>query len=403
MSFLEKIFGKKKKEAATVSYTAPSVSAAEEQKPSQIDEDRRLDAEVIAEFEAEEEKIPVPSIPFSDDEEIDRNTTAEGEVTAENASAGLAYEKTAEGECAITGMGSFEGSELVIPAEIDGLKVTEIKAKAFFECAAIKSVIVPYGVKCIGEEAFRKCTGLVSVKLPATLEKIDKSAFHACSALTEVIVPKSVTVVEYMAFALCDKLEHAYLPKGLKTIGNFAFEYSGLKEIGIPGGVRELGWGVFRNCKQLSAVAIGDGVYSISTECFKDCGALESIVFPESVKRLSNSFTYCWKLTKVKMPSKLYHLSGTFFSCPKLEAITVPEGITNIDDAFTNCEHLKSISLPSTISSLEDNCFEGCCYLEEVVYNGTRESFESVTLGEGWRDETEISSVTCTDGEYYFS
>ena len=56
----------------------------------------------------------------------------------------------------------------------------------------------------------------------------------------------------------------------------------------------------FRNCSNLTAVTIAEGVSSIGNYAFQDCSELTEIVFPASVTNIGNySFRYCIKLAKV--------------------------------------------------------------------------------------------------------
>lgn len=78
-------------------------------------------------------------------------------------SEGLEYESNGDGTCIVLGMGTFEGTELVIPpVSPHGDAVTEIDASAF------------------AGEAF------TSVSFPATLTYIGRRAFNGCSSITDV-------------------------------------------------------------------------------------------------------------------------------------------------------------------------------------------------------------------------
>lgn len=64
---------------------------------------------------------------------------------------------------AVTGIGTFTKSELVIPSQLNGLPVTEIAANAFCGCAFITSITVPDSVTVIGAHAFSECEALTEV------------------------------------------------------------------------------------------------------------------------------------------------------------------------------------------------------------------------------------------------
>ena len=71
---------------------------------------------------------------------------------------------------------------VVVPAELDGYKVSSIGSLAFFRCR-MKSVVIPEGVRSLGTQAFYGCSALENVKLPFTLDIIDRNVFEKCVSL----------------------------------------------------------------------------------------------------------------------------------------------------------------------------------------------------------------------------
>lgn len=87
------------------------------------------------------------------------------------------------------------------------------------------TLIIPEGVKEIGDFAFEFCTNLKEVKIPESVEEIKKYAFCGCKELKEVIISKNVEEIGSRAFGGCNnatiilrKLESEF-----KEIGNQAF------------------------------------------------------------------------------------------------------------------------------------------------------------------------------------
>ena len=60
-------------------------------------------------------------------------------------------------------------TEIVVPAEIDGHKVTAIGDECFVWMAYLTSVTVPEGITYIGVEAFSGCGGLSEIEIPASV------------------------------------------------------------------------------------------------------------------------------------------------------------------------------------------------------------------------------------------
>ena len=84
---------------------------------------------------------------------------------------GLEYEYNNDTLCIIDYYGTEE--ELVIPAEINGKRVTSIGRSAFADRESLKHIVLPEGLKGINQYAFRGCSNLVSISLPASLGKIE--------------------------------------------------------------------------------------------------------------------------------------------------------------------------------------------------------------------------------------
>lgn len=75
----------------------------------------------------------------------------------------LIFESNGDGSCSVVGLGSFEGTELIIPAESpNGDTVIAIADGAFEGCGTLEAISIPATVKNIGSGAFVNCSSLVS-------------------------------------------------------------------------------------------------------------------------------------------------------------------------------------------------------------------------------------------------
>lgn len=100
-------------------------------------------------------------------------------------------------------------ADLVIP---NGVKI--IGESAFYNCDRLTSVTIPSSVMFIGHNAFNDCDGLTSVTIPEGVRGIGEDAFANCRSLADVTIPKSVTKIWSGAF-LCDLTTVRY--NGTKT------------------------------------------------------------------------------------------------------------------------------------------------------------------------------------------
>ena len=110
---------------------------------------------------------------------------------------------------------------------------------------ASKNVVVPDGVKLIGQYAF-KDSDVEYVKLPDSLIKIGQYAFLHAEDLVSIKLPKNVSIIEEGAFRGCDNLRDVQLNEGLTKIGFWCFSgCRSLKNLDIPQTVKKIGKDAF--------------------------------------------------------------------------------------------------------------------------------------------------------------
>ena len=64
-------------------------------------------------------------------------------------------------------------TDIVIPAELDGKRVTEIGSFAFDSCTSLVNVKIPDSVLKIGNYAFMRCSGLKNITLSDSVVEPD--------------------------------------------------------------------------------------------------------------------------------------------------------------------------------------------------------------------------------------
>ena len=111
---------------------------------------------------------------------------------------GLAFYPIGDGsEYAVSVGNALYMESIVIPATYNGKPVSAILPHAFEsadgENTTLRNIVIPEGVKRIGNDAFAHCTVLDSITIPSTVEEIGSFAFynvaHVVFSVTESEVP----------------------------------------------------------------------------------------------------------------------------------------------------------------------------------------------------------------------
>jgi hypothetical protein len=296
----------------------------------------------------------------------------------------------------VLGVKSCKYGVIVIPNEVDGLKVVRV-----------------------AENAFKNSKDIDTIILPDTLEEISANAFFG-SSIRRIYIPDSVKTIGEYAFSECPNLEKLIFPNSLESIpGNLCAESEGLTEVYIPGSVKEIGENAFTRCKQLKKVTLSEGLLSIASRAFSQCAALEEIRVPESATVLGEYiFSACGSLKRATLPSTITEIPVQTFSQTSLESfqiptgvkkldrgcfagtslteIDLPEGLTTLGSAvFSGCSSLKSLSIPEGILALDNFVLAGCTSLESLhlpaslitinvtAFHGTGDSLTNITVAPG--------------------
>jgi hypothetical protein len=88
--------------------------------------------------------------------------------------------------CYVSGLGNLKGTQILIPAVVDGRAVYGIGNNAFRNCTAFTEMTVSEGVSSIGVFAFWDCTSITSLTLPESITWIGDCAFWGCTSLTDI-------------------------------------------------------------------------------------------------------------------------------------------------------------------------------------------------------------------------
>lgn len=287
-----------------------------------------------------------------------------------------------------------------------------INENAFIR-SKITSIIIPDGVKRIGESTFYDCRNLSSIKIPGSVEIIGSGAFSSCSALTSVYYTGDIASWCRITFGNVDSLwgdessnplyyahnlyidnklvKDITIPETITEIKSYAFCGWNGTSVTIPNSVEVIRYSAFSGCTGLIDISIPDSVTTIYAFAFYNCSALENITLPfvGYKAREGSDKTYRYPLGyifgnhkdssypyyghRLSKTEQSYHASSTnddknelFYIPLTLKSVTILGGSIPYG-AFYNCTNLISVTLGNSVSEIDEGAFYNCINLKSIT------------------------------------
>lgn len=261
----------------------------------------------------------------------------------------------------VTVIGDYAFSDCHALKEVvfsSGGQLVEIGANAFAGCWGLKEMEIPAGVKRIGDNAFANCTGLTSFKLSNTVINLGVGVIGGCSSIERLSVAANNPVYHSVDNCVVDSYSKI-LVMGCRT-----------SVIPSDGSVETIGDSAFLNCKGLTALHLPMAVTSVEIFAFAGCSDLESITADprNQVYTASGNCLVERKTSVVVLGCKNSVIpAGTreigdaaFYGCTGLANLTLPEGLRVIRArAFTNCTSLSRAVFPESLEEIGSFGFYG--------------------------------------------
>ncbi|MBR0127471.1 MAG: leucine-rich repeat protein [Firmicutes bacterium] len=180
-----------------------------------------------------------------------------------------------------------------------------------------------------------------------------------------------VVAISKNAFKECSNLTSIAIPDSVMSIGSSAFEgCSNLTAVAIPAEVTSIGSDAFEGCSSLTSVNIPAGVTKINDDTFFNCESLTGITIPNGVTSIGfRAFDKCKSLTDITIPGSVETIyNSAFCGDDNLESVTVMEGATSIGNSmFSGCSALTSVTLPDSLMSIGNSAFIECKSLTNIT------------------------------------
>ena len=132
----------------------------------------------------------------------------------------------------------------------------------------------------------------------------------------------------------------------------------------LPDSLTSVGYSTFCGCKELTGtLVLPKNLTDIGEIAFADCGFTGGLTLPEGLTALSGE---------------------AFRGCKGFDGkLTLPKSLISIGAfAFRSCG-FTTVELYDAVETIGTQAFHDCGNLEKVIYHGTKEQWDAITLGDG--------------------
>ena len=276
----------------------------------------------------------------------------------------------------VSGVGGAtkESGKVEIPAEYNGLPVTAIGSRAFYNEYELGWIVIPDSVTVIEKEAFAHCPNLMTVEMGNGVTELGEKGFYNCSMLRNVTFSQALVNIGNSAFQDCRRLQAIEFPNTLERIGNNAFDYCEvMPSVKFGTGLKYIGVEAFKNCVKLTEVTIPDGAPTqIDSRAFAIENQNGNVQFRSSLKRivLGNNVVSVG--------------SEAFLGAAKVYTIEIGDSVTTIgSNAFANCRKLYYVALGASVTSIASNAFTKSDAIREVYNRSSKITVIAGNSGNG--------------------
>lgn len=192
-----------------------------------------------------------------------------------------------------------------------------------------KHVVIPDGVREIGDYAFSAARMMETVCFPQTLNAVGMNAFYDCEMLKEAVFPESLEYLGPAVFSRCGNLRRVWLPDNLTSLPRVTFfQCEKLEEVRLPVKLQRISRACFEQCRSLQLIAFGESLKVIEDGVFARCSKLEAVLLPQSLEEIGkNAFIGCESLREITLGNNVKKIGGGAFETWGSLKLDVPEGL----------------------------------------------------------------------------
>ena len=255
--------------------------------------------------------------------------------------------------------------------------VTNLGTRCFYGCTSLSEVKSLGTISVVKKESFMGCN-ITVLTLPKSLVEIQYNAFNSNYNLKSVILPYSVRVIGDSCFAYCG-ISSVVLNDNLQKIGDFCFFKCPIERLVIPEQVKNIGINPFIGTKHIDCIGNGKFVAENGMLYDKENGSAithyedSGIALYPPICRIKSFAFYNSNVTDVFIGANIIEIEPwAFFEAGKLENLIwqkckikeIPEG------CFGKCTSLFEISIPESVEEVLKGSFFDCYNVRKIRFDG---------------------------------
>lgn len=188
-----------------------------------------------------------------------------------------------------------------------------------------------------------------------------------------------ITITGYEGDATVLEIPESINGMPVVAIGESAFvDNKNIVEVTLPDSVTTVGLAAFQRCYNLEKVTLGNNTEVIGGMAFEGTG-VKTINFPDTLHTIGDAAFCLSALEKVEIPPLVTEISSGSFCGTKIETLVIPSSVIRIEnEAFEICPNLKEVVIEEGVEFIDDDAFGDC------------DSLVSITLPSTLTEETDI-------------
>ena len=281
------------------------------------------------------------------------------------------------GECAFQDL--MLNSTVEIPES-----VTHLLASSFSGIREGATIIMPHHLEYIGGDTFYECKANIELFLANSIRYIGRSAFWGASNVNGTLtVPNKIEYIGWGALPLGSNVDgEIIIPQTLTEISDWAFcgvNIKGGTKVTLHDGITKIGENTFAGISFAPGFSLPKNLKEIGAGAFDGCHFVDELVIPESVQ-LIGTRAFCESNLKgsLNVSSGMEMLSPTplsecglamgSFAYTQLEDIVIGDNVEIIGGrAFYGSQYLRTLEIGKNVERIGMEAFANCPGLQRII------------------------------------